>query len=50
MIDSYQRLIRESLFIFSGILFFSITIFILPAAADTPIAFGQTISESISNN
>ncbi len=48
MLDSYQRLIRKSLFILSGILLFSITMFVTPAVADTPIAFGQTLSGTIS--
>jgi len=48
MLDSYQRFIRNSRFIFCGVLFFSIAIFVTPAAADTPIAFGQTLSGTIS--
>ena len=47
MLDSYQRLIRKYRFIFSGALFFSVFIFVTPAAAGTPIAFGQTLSGTI---
>ncbi|MBW2431485.1 MAG: hypothetical protein JRF56_21215 [Deltaproteobacteria bacterium] len=48
MAASRTSMIRKSLIIFSGVLFTSIAIFVVSADADTPIAFGQTLSGSIS--
>ncbi|MBT8363775.1 MAG: hypothetical protein KJP23_03655, partial [Deltaproteobacteria bacterium] len=47
MVASGIPKIRKSLIILSSALFCAIAIFIAPATADTPIAFGQTLSGSI---